>query len=146
MKKTLFFILLSAIICSCNPIPNKPFYEPLTLEELAKAIKADEYFGEWYEELADDSDVQRMTDVEKAKYKDVTYRRLYKYFQYQDDFQYWIKQDSISQIKWFEEYASTIKSMDSLIAVQKELKEQAFAEVNKIASFELTGVNRKWET
>ena len=132
MKKSLFFMLLTAIICSCNPIPNKPFYEELTLDELAKAIKADEEFAEWYEELMDSRLITRTTDVEKAKYKDVTHRRLFKYSKHMYDFKYWIRFDSISNLKWEEEYASTIKSVDSLVAVKKELKKQFVSVVARL--------------
>lgn len=132
--------------CSCNRLPNKPFYEPLTLDELSKAIKADSAFADFYEDLRDDRSINEMSDVQKAKYRKVTYARLYKYMNYANDWERRRELDSISSLKWEKEYASEIKSTDSLINVMKQERATAYAKVNEMASFELVGINYDYRT
>ncbi len=137
MKKILFFVLLSAIICSCNPIPDKPCYEVLTVEELAKVNKADSNFLAFYEYLQEETDIYDMNDIEKAKYQEINYSRLYKYLKFISDVEHWYKAEDIYSAKWHQEFDATIKSTDSLIAVYQKEKQEAFAEVNKLVSLEL---------
>lgn len=136
MKKILLFMLLTAIICSCNPIPNKPCYETLSLEELTKANKADSNFLVFYEFLQE-TDIYELSDIEKAKYHEITYSKLYEYCKFFYNEEYWSNAEDIYSAKWNEEYSASIQATDSLIALYKKEKQIAFSEVNKLLSIDL---------
>lgn len=78
--KHLKYILLSLLIVACSGkkdvIPDKSIFEPLTVEELSTIIKQDTLFVDFYESIQEE--VEDYTDIEKAKFNDVTYRSLYR--------------------------------------------------------------------
>ena len=81
MKKVwLFFFVISFLIASCNKISDKPVSEKLSTDELSKAIKSDTLFADFYEEIR--KEVDDMSDIKKATYNDVTYRRLFQYVKF----------------------------------------------------------------
>lgn len=78
MKKLTLLILISIFFISCNSIPNKSISEKLTIEELSKAIKSDAMFVDFYEDVT--KKMTTMDDIQKARFNDITYRRLFKFY------------------------------------------------------------------
>ena len=79
MKKTigLFGLITLILISGCSKIPNKSIIEPLDTKELSESIKNDTSFANFYEIIRNQIDT--MNNVQKAKYGDITYSRLFKY-------------------------------------------------------------------
>ena len=80
IMKHLKYLLLSLFIVACSGkkdvIPDKSIFEPLTVDELSTIIKQDTLFVDFYESIQEE--VDDYTDIEKAKFNDVTYRSLYR--------------------------------------------------------------------
>ncbi|NLZ95692.1 MAG: hypothetical protein GX921_07715 [Bacteroidales bacterium] len=102
------FFTIILIFNSCNKIINKSIIKELTIDELSKEIKSNEKFAEFYSELREA--VDDLSDIEKAKFYDITYRRLFNYTVYENDTAYWRpiyekysdewhKNDSINMLK-----------------------------------------------
>lgn len=88
MKRLSLLIFgLAIILVSCNKISDKPVSEKLSTDELSKAIKSDTSFTSFYENIR--IVVDEIDDIKKAKFNDVTYRRLYKYYKILQDTTYW---------------------------------------------------------
>src|SRR3546814_4878495 len=88
MKRQLLLICGLAIILSgCSNISEKPVSEKLSTGELSKAIKSDTLFTSFYESLR--KSVDELDDVKKAKFNDVTYRRLFKFVKFSQDTAHW---------------------------------------------------------
>lgn len=80
MKRLLLISGLLIALISCNQVSNKSVTETLDINELAKAIKFDDSFESFYENLKKNFDVA--DDITKAKFHDVTYRDLFNYYKF----------------------------------------------------------------
>lgn len=105
--------LVILIITSCSGILSKSIMEPLTTKELSSAIKEKPGFGEFYERVT--KIVTRLSDVEKAKYSDVSYESLLDCVEYMGSF---LKQsEKLSELKkqWKTQWEQMFQR-DTLIA------------------------------
>lgn len=141
MKKLFFFICLISLLISCNKISNKPFYEELTIDEVAKAMKQDSAFGWYYDGITSENWSEIMTNSQKAKYKELSHRRAFKYYKYSSDFEQKFKEDSI----WGEEWKSTcineIKQVDSIITYWKQYRSECYSEIDSYVKAEIKNVS-----
>lgn len=136
MKKTLLFLFASVLFIACNPIPNKSVFEELTTDELASAIKADPEFGEAYEDIRSSVVSTNFSDVQKAKYKDVTYRRLYKYTNHVADSAYWEPRQEKWGKEWDNTFANDLAKVDETVAYWTAYKKQN--SLSRFANIELS--------
>lgn len=83
MRNIYIYLYLGLILCSCNNVPNKSIFEPLSTNELAKIIKSDTSFAEFYQHQQEIT--LKLNEIDKAKYNDITYRNLYKMYKYVSD-------------------------------------------------------------
>jgi len=104
MKKIFYFLMACTLLVACNPIPDKSVFEELTTDELASAIKSDPAFAEEYESIRSLLEITNFSEVQKAQYKDVTYRRLVKYRRHMNDSAYWAPY----LVEWGEEWDNTL--------------------------------------
>lgn len=143
MKKMwLLLLIVPFLISSCNPVPNKPIYEKLTPDELAKAIKSDTSFTPFYEGIRVVAEL--MSDVQKATYKDLTYRRLFNYVSFLNDEAYWKPLTEEWESEWEKENSFYIPKVDSVIAYwEKYLEENS---LNNYVKIELVQIKKKWYT
>lgn len=137
MKKFFMFIAGFAIFCSCNKLPNKPIYEELTIDELESAIKKDSAFGEFYDMAVKEDIFSQFSPSQKAKYKKATWKRVYKYMQYEKDYSMWFIKDSIWTSQWRREYACDIARADSIIAYWKQYRDSCLAVCSNYADIKL---------
>ncbi|HNX06011.1 MAG TPA: hypothetical protein PKL96_00355 [Bacteroidales bacterium] len=141
MKKLLFLIFLVVIILSsCNKIPDKPVAEKLSTDELSKAIKSDSLFSDFYEDLR--QGVDEMDDIKKAKFNDVTYRRLFKYFKFLQDTTYWKPLSEKWEKEWEKDYGVYLPKADSTLKYWKNFMEEN--SLNKYVKIELAQINKKY--
>ena len=77
MKRVGLVVISIVMLWSCNKIPNKLVYEPLSIKEIATAIKHDNEFADFYESCINAT--KDFTDVQKAKYNKLTYSRLFNF-------------------------------------------------------------------
>lgn len=141
MKK-LLFIFAAALFVACNPIPNKSIFEDLSTDELASIIKSDSNFTEFYENIHSLVKISMFSDIQKAEYKDVTYRRLYKYY-HRNNFEpeYWQPLTEQWSNEWDDTMAKDLLKVDSVSAYWADYKKQhslsRFAKV-ELADFRIT--------
>lgn len=109
-----------AILASCSTIPDKSVFVPLDSKELAKAMKSDSLFESFYTELRED--VKDFNEIEKAKFSDITYRKLFKAESYFEDtaisgpiYRKWVTE-------WNEKFGMLEKNVDSVIAYWQDYK------------------------
>jgi hypothetical protein len=127
-------------LTGCNNISNKPVFEKLSAAELSKAIKSDSSFATFYENMREL--VDEMSDIKKAKYNEVTYQRLFKYFKFISDTTYW---DPLSE-KWKKEWANkfsvSVSRADSTLNYwHKYLEENS---LNKYVNIELAEIDKEY--
>ncbi|MCQ2323705.1 MAG: hypothetical protein MJZ53_02470 [Paludibacteraceae bacterium] len=137
MKKISLFSLLAVILLSsCSSIPNKSVFEDLTTDELAKAIKSDDGFGDFYESMHGLIALSTFSEVQKAQYKDVTYRRLYKYINHETDSAKWAPKLE----KWGKEWDETLANDLAKVEEKSEywLNYKAENSLSRFAKVELS--------
>uniref|UniRef100_UPI003FD72A67 hypothetical protein n=1 Tax=Alistipes communis TaxID=2585118 RepID=UPI003FD72A67 len=110
------FLLIAAIgllLSSCNRIPNKSVFTSLDTKTLAGIIKHDSLFIEFYERLQDET--KDFNEIEKAKFNDITYRKLYSMVEFSRDtaklhplWDQWMQE-------WENEFGMYEKQVDSVI-------------------------------
>lgn len=141
MKRLSFFILgVAFVLSSCNNISDKPVFEKLNTEELVKAIKSDTSFTNFYENIREK--VDEFDDIQKAKFNDVTYRRLFKYVKFSQDTIYW----KPLYEKWGKEYEKEFgiysNKADSILNYwEKFLEENS---LDKYVKVELAQIDKEY--
>ncbi|MDR0365069.1 MAG: hypothetical protein LBH92_08660 [Bacteroidales bacterium] len=141
MKK-LFLLILSVafILCSCNKISDKPISEKLNIDELSKAIKSDTLFATFYEYIREE--VDDMSDIKKATYNDISYRRLFKYIKYIQDTIYWNPLHEKWEKEWESEYGRYLPKADSVLDYWKQyLAENS---LDKYVKIELAHIDKEY--
>lgn len=141
MKKLFLLIFgLAIILSSCNSISDKPVSVKLDTEELSKAIKGDTLFSSFYENIR--KGVDEMDDIKKAKFNDVTYRRLFKYFKFLRDTTYWNPLSEQWGKEWEKEYGVYLPKVDSTLKYWKKyLQENS---LNKYVNIELAQIDKDY--
>lgn len=141
MKPLSLLILGIAIILgSCNRIPDKPVSEKLSTNELSKAIKSDTSFTSFYENIR--KEVDKLDDIKKAKFNDVTYRRLFKYAKFIQDTTYWNPLSKKWTKEWEKDFSSYSTKADSAINYWK--KYLAENSLNKYLKIELADIRKEY--
>ena len=75
------------LLINRQTVPNKPISEHLTYGELAKAVKKDSTFGEFYTMVRDTYDYMDTND--QTKVKNLTYRQVHDFYLFLNDTAYW---------------------------------------------------------
>lgn len=141
MKKLSLLIFGFAIILSsCNKISNKPVSEKLNTSELSNAIKSDTLFTSFYENIR--KKVDEMDDIKKAKFNDVTYRRLFKYVKFLQDTVYWNPLSKKWEKEWEKDFGVYSTKADSTINYWK--KYLAENSLDKYVKVELAKIDKEY--
>lgn len=123
MKNLSFIVTLLLLITSCSNGLNKPLMEPLSVDEL-KANMKDTTFTSFYSEAQKIGTWIILSDIRQAKYGDITYKQLWKYYNHLNDSVYFNKKEK----KWKEDYEKAYKNynreVDSIMAYWYSYKEQ----------------------
>jgi hypothetical protein len=136
----LLFFIVTFALSSCNKISDKSVSEKLSTEELSKAIKSDTLFSEFYEDVR--KEVDNMSDIKKATYNDITYRRLFKYIKYLQDTTYWKPLHEKWEKEWESEYGKYLPKADSVLNYWKQyLAENS---LDKYVKIELARIDKEW--
>ena len=109
------FLLISVITCliSCNNVPNKSIFKPLSSDDLSPIIKNEPRFAEFYEELQDE--IKSFNEIERAKFNDITYRSLYKVIQFMNDTTKIAPLARQWSTEWEEEFGGYESKIDSVV-------------------------------
>ncbi|MDR2835419.1 MAG: hypothetical protein LBV69_04370 [Bacteroidales bacterium] len=141
MKKMfLLFLGFIILLSSCNKVPDKTIFKKLDTDELAKAIKSDTLFVYFYENIS--KKVDNMSDIKKAKYNDITYRRLFKYVKFMEDTTYWKPIYEKWKNEWENEYGIYLSKADSVLNYWK--KYLAENSLDKYVDIELDSIETKY--
>lgn len=116
--RNILFLFFLILFCGCDDL-NKSIFEPLALKELDAEIKKDSLFSLFYERVQAINENTLNTDSKKAKYADLTYRRAYDLFSFQDTVLY----QKLSN-EWNNKYANYSAKADSIINYWKQLKKE----------------------
>jgi len=139
-KLCLLFFVVAFALSSCNKISDKPVSEKLSTNELSKAIKSDTLFTDFYEYIR--KEVDDMSDIKKAKYNDVTYRRLFKYVKFLQDTTYWKPLYEKWEKEWENKYGIYLSKADSVLNYWKKYLEENSLE--KYVKIELARIDKEY--
>ena len=124
MKRIITIILLSATLFSCNSQLNKSIFEPLSIEELKKSIDRDTLFEETYKSIQYIKDSVLATDIEKAKFSDLTYKRIHRLIKFSLDTSYFKPIEERIKKEWKEKYGKFDTKVDSISTYWKKFKNE----------------------
>lgn len=117
MKKLLFIASLLLIMVGCNNPIKKPITKELTIEEIKSIRNKEPEFLNFYEKFFDNESYKHfLTDkVAQVEYGELTYKKLYEYYQQINDDE-WLKNvDNEGVIIWKEKYIGDECKFDSII-------------------------------
>lgn len=125
MKKYLliFPIIICFTLTNCSNGLNKSIVEPLTEEELKRNIEKDPDFGDMYTTARFLRVFISGSDVRKAKYSDITYKRLKKYIDKISDTVYTNKIYDELRAEYSGMYPLYEQKVDSVLSYWKEYKD-----------------------
>lgn len=113
-------MVMVVFLVACSSIPDKSVFVPLESPELAKAMKSDSLFESFYTDLR--VEVDDFNEIEKAKFSDITYRKLFRAEVYLKDttisgplYRKWVSE-------WNEKYGSFDSKVDSVITYWQNYK------------------------
>jgi len=121
MKNTLMILLLAVVLVSCNNIPNKSIFEPLTMKELGSIIKKDTLFEDFYRKQQ--ATAAKFGEIDKARYSDVTYRSLYKMMQFVQDSTQITPLYKNAMKEWNNKFGSYHAKVDSVLNYWSDYKQ-----------------------
>jgi len=136
----LLFFVVAFALSSCSKISDKPISEKLSTEELSKAIKSDTLFANFYESIR--KEVDDMSDIKKATYNDITYRRLFKYVKFLRDTTYWNPLSEKWEKEWESEYGVYLPKADSVLNYWKKYLEEN--SLDKYVKIELARIDKRY--
>ena len=141
MKNIIYSVFACLLLVACNPIPNKTVFEELTTDELASAIKAEPGFADEYEAIRGLIELSNFSEVQKAQFKDVTYRHLYDFICHADDSAYWAPLEEKWGQEWDNTLAKDLEKVDETMEYWEDYKAKnslsRFAKV-ELSSFYIT--------
>lgn len=136
----LIILGLTLFFNSCNSISDKPVSEKLSTVELSKALKSDTMFTSFYENIR--KSVDEMDDIKKAKFNDVTYRRLFDYYKFLRDTTYWKPLSEKWEKDWKKDFGIYSSKADSTIDYWK--KYLAENSLDKYVKIELAQIDKDY--
>lgn len=141
--KRIKYILLFLLVVACSGekdiIPDKSIFEPLTVDELAPIIKQDTLFVDFYESLQEE--VEDYTDIEKAKFNDITYRSLYRACEKLVNREQYEQFTAPYYDEWGNKFGKTLEEADSLFYYWERYRnEHNFQEFVKVEVVDLVKV------
>lgn len=143
MKKVhLLIFIITILASSCSDIPNKSIFEKLDMKELAKAIESDPAFADFYEELREAANDDKMSETEKATYYKITYRKLFDYVKFIRNTDYWIPLRREWENEWNDKYGAYLPKADSVINYWKKYLEDNA--LDKYVKIELARINKTY--
>ena len=120
---------------------SKSIAEPLTVDEL-RANMEDSTFNDFYEYVQKLRGWIIETDVRQAKYGEITYKRLKKYFTHGQDTVYFNKKEK----EWLRAYDSMFpdydKQVDSIMTYWRKYKEQY--NMDSLVDIEFDGLQKEY--
>jgi hypothetical protein len=122
--KRIIIILLTATLYSCNSHLDKSIFEPLTVEELKKSIDKDSLFEGTYKNILYIKDSVLTSDIEKAKFADLTYNRVHKLIKFSLDTTYFKPIEERIKKEWQEKYGKFHTKVDSISNYWKKYKNE----------------------
>lgn len=137
MKKILLSLFTISLLVACSPIPNKSIFTELTTDELSAIIKADPEFKEVYESIRILVEMSALSEVQKAQYNEITYRRMAKYYYHRNDEEYWNSIEDEWGKEWDNTLAKDLAKVDEKSEYWLEYKKQN--SLSKYANVELSG-------
>jgi hypothetical protein len=123
MKKV-FIILLTVTIYGCNSHLDKKIFEPLTVEEIKKSIDKDSTFQDTYETIQFIKDSVLKSDIEKAKFADLTYNRVKKLIKFSNDTTYFKPIREQLKKEWQDKYGVLHTKVDSISNYWKKYRDE----------------------
>lgn len=118
VRNSIIFVLIALTFVSCSSIPSKTIMEPLSTSELATIIKKDTTFENFYQLVSEQ--VGKLSDIDKAKYSDITYSSMYDYYLFIRDTTWVLNYEK----EWDEKYSIYLDKVDSVITYWKNYKEE----------------------
>lgn len=134
--------LLLLLLYSCSNIPNKSIFESLSTEELSKIIKNDTLFIDFYENHR--KIAEKLNEIDKAKFNDLTYRDLYKMYSYMNDTTVMNPLNEEWDAEWNAEFGSYNNKVDSVINYWVKYKKDN--SLNKFVTVEFAEIDKDYYT
>lgn len=136
MKMINQLMLACLMLVACNPIPNKSVFEELSTEELASAIKAKPEFAKEYEDTRLIVSLTKFSEVQKAQFYDVTYRRLHTFICHMEDTAYWNPREEKWEEEWNNTFGKDLEKVPEIVDYWSDYK--AKNSLSRFAKVELT--------
>ncbi|MDO6518593.1 hypothetical protein [Zobellia uliginosa] len=141
MKKTLLLIF-TVTFFSCNSHLDKSVFEPLTVNELKKTIDKDSLFKGTYEYIVYIRDTVLKSDIDKAKFADLTYKQVYDFEKFSSDTIYFKPINDRVEKEWNEKYGGYEVKVDSISNYWKKYKEENALE--QYVNIELARIDKEY--
>lgn len=142
MARILFITIAVVTLYGCNSHLDKSIFEPLTVEELKKSIDKDSLFEGTYKSIVFIRDSVLKTDIEKAKFADLTYSRIHKLVKFSLDTIYFKPIEERLKKEWQEKYGILHTKVDSISNYWKKYRDENSLE--QYVKIELVQIDKEY--
>lgn len=122
MKNICLILAVFAGLSSCNPIPNISVFTTLDQNTIDKISQEDTTFVSYYATLQESKTL--LNDVERLRFKDVTYRGLYKMYGFANDSLLSYVDYPRWEQEWEIKYGDVHEKADSIIAYWSDVLDE----------------------
>ena len=117
IRNSTLVLFISIVLFSCNSIPSKSIMDPLKTNELATIIKKDTLFEKFYTSVT--KQVEKLSDIDKAKYSDITYSSFYDLYKFMNDTNQTKPLAKQFEAEWIKKYSKYENKVDSVMEYWK---------------------------
>lgn len=142
MKKLLLIIPILFFLIACDRHLNQSVFTPLSLDDLKTSINKDSTFEYIYKEIRHTCDSVLKTDIDKAKYLDVTYKDILNLVKFAQDTNYFNKRRIEWGKEWNGKYGIYTAKIDSTIEYWRKFKEDN--SLNQYVDVQLDGIHKTY--
>lgn len=142
IMKKIVIILLLILVYNCSNHLDKSINEQLTIDELKKSMEKDSTFEEIYKTIQLIKELALRTDIEKAKFADLTYNRVIKFIKFSQDTLYFKPIRERLKEEWQEKYGVLINKVDSISNYWKKYREENSLE--QYVKIELVKIDKEY--
>ena len=123
INRFVLLFLIITLLYSCNGPLDKSIFEQLKVEDLKKSIDKDSLFESTYKSIVYIRDSVLKSDVEKAKFADLTYSRIHKLVKFSTDTVYFKPIRERIEKEWNKKYGVLHTKLDSVSNYWKKYRD-----------------------
>lgn len=141
--KSIFLVAVAIIMASCSSgVPNKSIFKSLSSKEIARGVKVDSTFKDFYDGITEIMFL--IPDAAKERYENLTYKNTFEAYCIDNDINKLSKHFKDWDKEWEKTYGKDHEKIDSVLNYWDEYAKQNSPD--KFVKVELVDLSKSWSS